>query len=243
MPEVNLLGMTQRAVLPGMLPAPSWLEMEVLRHTGHLGSGDHSGFAVACHRQRRAGVANQRETVHHVLRELGMTGAQLRSRVVEVWNKADVLEKSSAPRLAASLLSEAPTDQTATPSGGESGDSGADWEPSLEAEVQSYAAMPSAEGQSCADGAIGKQPLRTQKTCSLSRMLQQTHRQMRVVCQLLCVVQISTARVLTAPEQARTPRMRCARQRCPRPRSAARGWTSCSTCCTASSPSSWERRS
>ena len=41
-------------------------------------------------------VVNQRATVYRVLRELGVSDSQLRSRVVEVWNKADLLEAPDA---------------------------------------------------------------------------------------------------------------------------------------------------
>ena len=49
-------------------------------------------------------VAHQRATVYRVLRELGVSDSRLRSRVVEVWNKADLLEApdASAPAPSAS---------------------------------------------------------------------------------------------------------------------------------------------
>ena len=102
-------------------------------------------------------VNNQRVTVYHVLRELGMTDAQLRSRVVEVWNKADLLEESTAPQLAASLLADRTTNPAATPSDRDS-DSDADWEPSMEAEGGSDADMLSPEGQSCWDSTGHERP-------------------------------------------------------------------------------------
>ncbi len=48
-------------------------------------------------------VANQRATVYRVLRELGVSDGQLRSRVIEVWNKADLLEASDASKPAPSV--------------------------------------------------------------------------------------------------------------------------------------------
>ena len=98
-------------------------------------------------------VANQRDTVYHVLRELGMTDAQLRSRVIEVWNKADLLEESSAPRLAAPPLDDVTTNQAATSSLHESDDSDAEWEPSLEAEGALDANMLGQEDHPFPDGA------------------------------------------------------------------------------------------
>jgi len=105
-------------------------------------------------------VANQRATVYHVLRELGMTDAQLRSRVVEVWNKADLLEESSVPRLAASPLEHGPGSQAATASLYESDDSDPDWKPSPEAEDGVVAKMPSPEGQPSVNSVSDERPTR-----------------------------------------------------------------------------------
>ncbi len=105
-------------------------------------------------------VANQRATVYHVLRELGMTDAQLRSRVVEVWNKADLLEEPSAPPLAQSPLTEGSTNQAAMPSGRASDDSDADWEPTMEAEARVDDDMLSPEGQSSSTDAGDERPSR-----------------------------------------------------------------------------------
>ena len=88
-------------------------------------------------------VANQRDTVYRVLRELGVTDSQLRSRVIEVWNKADLLEKPTAPRVPSSV----PNDESAghaakAPSledSDECDDGGA--EPSFEAEGLSNVAL------------------------------------------------------------------------------------------------------
>ena len=105
-------------------------------------------------------VANQRATVYHVLRELGVTDGQLRSRVIEVWNKADLLVESAAQRLAASPLTNETTHQATRPSVNEGDDSDAVWEPSLEAEGGNDADMLRSGSQPTWDGAGDERPSR-----------------------------------------------------------------------------------
>ena len=87
-------------------------------------------------------VANQRATVYRVLRDLGVTDGQLRSRVIEVWNKADLLEPSTVSQLPETLLADGP----AVPSLEDGSDSDADWESTWEAGGNADPAVPDRQG-------------------------------------------------------------------------------------------------